>query len=220
MAADDVPVGQLAGEFGPNVGLVEEIYRQWLDDPSSVAESWQDFFADYTPRLPSDGRGNGVVTESPAVSEAPAQAVSPAPAPARAPAPPPAPEGPAPTPIRGTGAAIVRNMEASLGVPTATSARVIPARLLEVNRRVVNNYLTRMQRGGKVSFTHLIGWAVVKALGRMPVMNSAFTLVDGKPGVIRHDHVNLGLAVDVSKADGSHTLLVPNIKAADTLDFD
>src|SRR5947209_3658084 len=123
MAADDVPVGQLAGEFGPNVGLVEEVYRQWVDDPCSVAESWQDFFADYTPRLPSDGRGNGVVTESPAVSEAPAQAVSPAPAPARAPAPPPAPEGPAPTPIRGTGAAIVRNMEASLGAPTHCSSR-------------------------------------------------------------------------------------------------
>src|SRR5207237_248794 len=119
-----------------------------------------------------------------------------------------------PVPLRGAGALIVRNMEASLGVPTATSARVIPARLLEVNRRVVNNYLTRMQRGGKVSFTHLIGWAVVKALGRMPVMNSAFTLVDGKPGVIRHDHVNLGLAVDVTRADGSHTLLVPNIRAA------
>ncbi|HEY4410180.1 MAG TPA: multifunctional oxoglutarate decarboxylase/oxoglutarate dehydrogenase thiamine pyrophosphate-binding subunit/dihydrolipoyllysine-residue succinyltransferase subunit [Acidimicrobiia bacterium] len=213
MPADDVtPVGQLAGEFGPNVGLVEEIYRQWLEDPSSVAESWQDFFADYTPRLP-DRAGNGEA----------AVEVPPAPAP-QAPAPPtPEPQptdGPVPAIIRGAGAAIVRNMEASLAVPTATSARVIPARLLEVNRRVANNYLTRMQRGGKISFTHLIGWAIVKALGRMPVMNASFTLVDGKPGVIRHEHVNLGLAVDVTKSDGSHSLLVPNIKAADTLDFD
>jgi 2-oxoglutarate decarboxylase len=236
MSADDVtPVGQLAGEFGPNVGLVEEIYRQWLEDPSSVAESWQDFFADYTPRLPSDRAGNGEAASAPpppaaptapAPAPAPPTAAPPAPAPtappapAPTPAPAPAPTAPAPALIRGAGAAIVRNMEASLGVPTATSARVIPARLLEVNRRVVNNYLTRMQRGGKVSFTHLIGWAVVKALGRMPVMNSAFTLVDGKPAVIRPDHVNLGLAVDVTKADGSHSLLVPNIKAADTLDFD
>ena len=60
MAADDVPpVGRLEGDFGPNVGLVEEIYRQWLEDPSSVAESWRDFFADYTPRLPVDRAGNG-----------------------------------------------------------------------------------------------------------------------------------------------------------------
>ncbi len=110
-------------------------------------------------------------------------------------------------------------MEASLGVPTATSARVIPARLLEVNRRVANNYLTRMQRSGKLSFTHLIGYAVIKALGRMPVMNAAYSPVDEKPGVIRHPHVSLGLAVDVKKSDGSHSLLVPNIKEADTLDF-
>ena len=111
-------------------------------------------------------------------------------------------------------------MEASLSVPTATSARVIPAGLLEVNRRVANNYLVRMQRQGKISFTHLIGWAIVRALGRMPVMNSSFAMADGKPGVIRHPHVNLGLAVDVAKSDGSHSLLVPNIKDADTLDFD
>jgi len=225
MAADDVtPVARLAGEFGPNVGLVEEIYRQWLEDPSSVAESWQDFFADYTPRVPDRaGNGEAAAPSTPAPAPAPAPAApQPAPAPAATPAQlQPEPGGAAaPVLLKGTGAAIVRNMEASLGVPTATSARVIPARLLEVNRRVVNNYLTRMQRGGKVSFTHLIGWAVVKALGRMPVMNSAFTLVDGKPGVIRHEHVNLGLAVDVTRADGSHTLLVPNIKAADTLDFD
>src|SRR3954451_7477223 len=101
MAADDVtPVGQLAGEFGPNVGLVEEIYRQWLEDPSSVAESWQDFFADYTPRLPADrgpagrgGNGGGVPADAAA---APAPTVNaPAPAPT---APAPAPTAPAPAP--------------------------------------------------------------------------------------------------------------------------
>src|SRR5690349_5202423 len=139
MAADDVtPVGQMAGEFGPNVGLVEEIYRQWLEDPSSVAESWQDFFADYTPRLPADRAGNGetaVAAPPPPPAPAPASALAPTPAPAPPAAPQPTvpAEGPTPSLIRGAGAAIVRNMEASLGVPTATSARVIPARLLEVN---------------------------------------------------------------------------------------
>jgi 2-oxoglutarate dehydrogenase E1 component len=217
-------------DFGPNVGLVEEIYRQWLENPGSVSESWQDFFEDYVPRLPVDADGeNGEKTPAAptAQQEAPPAAKPAAPAPAPAPPPSPAPaaapatpEAPTAEPIRGTAAKIVENMEASLAVPTATSARVVPARLLEVNRRIINNHLNRMQRQGKVSFTHLIGFAVVKALGRMPVMNTAFTPIDGKPGVIRHPHVNLGLAVDITKKDGSHTLLVPNIKAADTLDFD
>jgi len=222
MPAEDI-------DFGPNVGLVEEIYRQWLNDPSSVSESWQDFFADYKPRLPSASGGNGettVVAPPPpppveAKPEAPAP-TPPAPAPSTEPAPSPAlasaPDGA--TPLRGASALIVKNMEASLGVPTATSARVVPAGLLEVNRRVANNYLVRVQRQGKISFTHLIGWAIVKGLQRMPVMNSSYTTVDGKPGVVRHPHVNLGLAVDIAKADGSHSLVVPNIKDADTLDFD
>ncbi len=92
-------------------------------------------------------------------------------------------------------------MEASLGVPTATSVRVVPAKLLEVNRTIINNQLVRTT-GGKVSFTHLIGYAVVKALGAVPAMNAAFVAdADGKgtPGVVRHEHVGLGLAVDVEK---------------------
>ncbi len=170
MPADDPsPVGRLE-DFGPNVGLVEEIYRQWLEDPASVSESWQDFFADYKPRLPSRS-GNG---ETSAVTEAPAvETPRPSPPP---PASEPAPDGA--TPLRGAAASIVKNMEASLGVPTATSARVVPAGLLEVNRRVANNYLVRVQRRGKVSFTHLIGWAIVKGLQKMPVMNSSFPSTD------------------------------------------
>ncbi|MBI1843215.1 MAG: multifunctional oxoglutarate decarboxylase/oxoglutarate dehydrogenase thiamine pyrophosphate-binding subunit/dihydrolipoyllysine-residue succinyltransferase subunit, partial [Actinobacteria bacterium] len=121
-------------------------------------------------------------------------------------------------PIRGVGARIVTNMEASLGVPTATSFRVVPAKLLEVNRRIINGYLGR-SLGGKVSFTHLIGYAVVKALQSAPVMNAAFTKLDDGPGVARHDHVGLGIAVDLEKPDGSRALLVPCIKDADTLDF-
>ena len=109
-------------------------------------------------------------------------------------------------------------MEASLGVPTATSVRSVPAKLLEVNRQILNNHLART-RGGKVSFTHLIGYAVLQALRAVPNMNSTFGVVDGKPSVVRHTHVNLGIAIDLKKDDGSRTLLVPNIKSADTLDF-
>jgi 2-oxoglutarate dehydrogenase E1 component len=110
-------------------------------------------------------------------------------------------------------------MEASIAIPTATSFRVVPAKLLEVNRRVINGYLGRT-RGGKVSFTHLIGYAVVKGLQALPVMNSSYaTRPDGKPAVVRHTTVGLGLAVDVEKSDGSRTLLVPCIKDAHALDF-
>ncbi len=109
-------------------------------------------------------------------------------------------------------------MEASLGVPTATSVRVIPAKLLEVNRQILNNQLARTG-AGKVSFTHLIAYAVLRALADFPALNSAYGTEDGKPVVVRHQHVNLGLAVDVQKRDGTHSLLVPNVKEAETLDF-
>src|SRR2546421_5803170 len=102
-------------------------------------------------------------------------------------------------------------MEASLAFPPATSVRAVPAKLLEINRQILNNHLTRT-RGGKVSFTHLIGYAVLRALRVTPGMNSSYGLADGQPAVVRHEHVNLGLAIDQQKADGSRSLVVPNVK--------
>ncbi len=109
-------------------------------------------------------------------------------------------------------------MAASLSVPTATSVRAIPAKLLVDNRIVINNHLGR-GRGGKVSFTHLIGYAVVRALAAAPEMNNSYAEADGKPVLVQPEHVNLGLAIDVRKDDGSRQLLVPSIKAAETMDF-
>ncbi|GIG40153.1 multifunctional oxoglutarate decarboxylase/oxoglutarate dehydrogenase thiamine pyrophosphate-binding subunit/dihydrolipoyllysine-residue succinyltransferase subunit [Cellulomonas phragmiteti] len=120
--------------------------------------------------------------------------------------------------LRGPAARVVTNMEASLEVPTATSVRAVPAKLMVDNRIVINNHLSR-GRGGKVSFTHLIGFALVEAVSEMPAMNSSYTLVDGKPGVLAPAHVNLGLAIDLAKPDGTRQLLVPSIKKAETLDF-
>ncbi len=142
-----------------------------------------------------------------------------APAHAEKPATQPKAEAPG-EPIRGAAARIVANMEASLDVPTATSFREVPARLLEVNRKVINGYLGRT-RGGKVSYTHLIGYAVVRAIAdAMPNMNSTFaTDADGKPRVIHNEDVNLGIAVDVEKSDGSRTLMVVAIKGAQAMDF-
>jgi multifunctional 2-oxoglutarate metabolism enzyme len=126
--------------------------------------------------------------------------------------------GPTTQPLRGAAARVVTNMEASLAVPTATSVRAIPAKLLIDNRVVINNHLRR-GRGGKVSFTHLIGYALVKAVAEFPAMNRSFVQVDGKPAIAEPEHVNLGLAIDLHKDDGSRTLVVPNIKNAETLDF-
>ncbi len=131
------------------------------------------------------------------------------------------PDEPEVEPLRGVAARIVTNMEASLGVPTATSFREVPAKLLEVNRTVLNNHLRRV-RGGKVSFTHLIGYAVIRAVaGTVPNMKNTFEVDEkGKPILIRNPHVNLGIAVDLEKDDGSRTLMVPVIKKADTMSFD
>ncbi|HEY3869423.1 MAG TPA: multifunctional oxoglutarate decarboxylase/oxoglutarate dehydrogenase thiamine pyrophosphate-binding subunit/dihydrolipoyllysine-residue succinyltransferase subunit [Actinocrinis sp.] len=122
------------------------------------------------------------------------------------------------TVLKGPAARVVANMEISLEVPTATSVRAVPAKLLIDNRIVVNNFLKRA-RGGKVSFTHLIGFAMVQAVKAIPSMNASFNQVEGKPAVVVPEHVNLGLAIDVTKPDGSRSLLVPSIKAAELMDF-
>jgi len=120
--------------------------------------------------------------------------------------------------IRGVGARVVQSMEASLTVPTATSVRAVPAKLMIDNRTVINNNLAR-GRGGKVSFTHIIGYAMIKAMRQMPEMNSFFAEQDGKPAIGRPEHINLGIAIDLAKPDGSRQLLVPSIKGCENLDF-
>ncbi|MDP1819971.1 MAG: multifunctional oxoglutarate decarboxylase/oxoglutarate dehydrogenase thiamine pyrophosphate-binding subunit/dihydrolipoyllysine-residue succinyltransferase subunit, partial [Acidimicrobiales bacterium] len=218
MPDDPTPSDDLApNALGPNAWLVDEMHEQYLADPASVSESWRDFFEDYRRdaevATPTPVAAPPAATAPAAAAPAPAAPPAPAPAPSRA----PTPDG---EPIRGAGARIVANMTASLEVPTATSFRVVPAKLLEVNRRVINGYLGRT-RGGKISFTHLIGYAVVRAIHEtVPVMNSSFaTDADGNPLVVRHPHVGLGIAVDVEKSDGSRTLMVPVVRDADTLDF-
>jgi len=109
-------------------------------------------------------------------------------------------------------------MEASLTVPTATSVRAIPAKLMIDTRTVINRHLARA-RGGKVSFTHLIGFAVMKAATTVPAMNFSYAEVNGKPAVIEHEQINLGLAIDLAKPDGTRQLLVPVIRGTQKMDF-
>lgn len=217
--------------MGPNTWLVDEMYEQFLTDPSSVSPAWQEFFADYrrdVDEIAAEAPAAAPPTRPPSEASAPARprpaprpaAVQPSPAVRPEEAPEPSEKEAPGEPLRGAAARIAENMQASLDVPVATSFRNVPARLLEVNRRVINGYLGRT-RGGKVSFTHLIGYAVVRAIvDSAPSLRSTYaTGPDGKPRIVRHDHVGLGLAVDVEKADGSRSLVVPVIKDADTLDF-
>ena len=232
--------------FGPNIWLVDDMYRRYQENPKSVGESWQDFFEDYRPdratprradpqdssnggaskekkpkdegKAKSDGgsKGGSAATQTKGSDDQPKEEKKSSDDESSK-----ADEGAGEvedaTPLRGIAARIAENMEASLEVPTATSVRTIPAKLLEENRRIINRYLAGRQ-GGKISFTHLIGYAVLRALETRPRMKASYDQVDGKPHIIERKRVNLGLAVDVERS-GNRVLLVPNIKEADQLDF-
>jgi len=175
------------------------MYDKFLADPTSVAESWREFFADYQRSTVPSVASAAPATLTLPVTDIDTEAI----------------------PLRGAAARIVTNMEASLAVPTATSVRTVSARLLEINRAGLNESLSHSS-GAKVSFTHFIAYAIVKGLAEIPSLNASFVdAVDkkGTPGVRRHEHVGLGLAVDVQRADGSRNLLVPVIRDADTMDF-
>ncbi|MGC5628393.1 multifunctional oxoglutarate decarboxylase/oxoglutarate dehydrogenase thiamine pyrophosphate-binding subunit/dihydrolipoyllysine-residue succinyltransferase subunit [Georgenia sp. Z1344] len=291
--------------FGPNAWLIEELYERYRQDPTSVDESWQTFFAERAAGEPAQAQpapaaraqvpaapaaapaapaaGSPVRSTPAAPAQAPAQAQAPAPegraeqAPAPQDAPtehvssapepqtrpadpqgrptdsavqvvrgdlPPAPpvEAQAATAtyrdsskpiarynsegredevvkLRGASQRTAKNMETSLEIPVATSVRAVPAKVLVDNRLVINSHLTR-SRGGKVSFTHLIGYAMVEALAEVPDMNNSYgSTEDGKPALVRPAHINFGLAVDLPRPDGTRTLVVPSVKKADTLDF-
>ncbi|WP_024874820.1 multifunctional oxoglutarate decarboxylase/oxoglutarate dehydrogenase thiamine pyrophosphate-binding subunit/dihydrolipoyllysine-residue succinyltransferase subunit [Saccharomonospora piscinae] len=267
-----------ASQFGPNEWLVEEMYDQFLADPSSVDAAWHEFFADFTPAQSAKAAQPGTADQAkqaspngqsatPAAETAPkapsSQAAKPAqtrPAPApkdRAPekaapkqaapapapasgtapqrkpsapeashssaaagrtAPPKTPSEPERTPLRGAAAAIAKNMDASLSVPTATSVRAVPAKLMADNRIVINNHLKRT-RGGKISYTHLIGYAMIRALREFPNINRHYALVDGKANAVTPEHVNLGLAIDMKGKDGQRTLVVASIKNCENMTF-
>jgi 2-oxoglutarate decarboxylase len=194
--------------FGANATYVEGLLARYQANPNSVDESWQAYFS----QLLNGGQATQAETR-------PSGSVSTTQPPAK-------PEKPSPTlapdttskPITGPAKIIVENMEQSLTVPTATSVREMPVKLLEENRRIINEHLQARGRG-KVSFTHLIAWAIIKAVKAYPQMNTGFAEIDGKPSRLQHDGVNLGLAIDIEKKDGSRTLLVPNIKGADKMTF-
>ncbi len=277
-------------QFGQNQWLVDEMYRRFTQDASSVDSSWHDFFEAHPeaaspvsgasgrpgpesppdqvakgdePEKPRSGSGAGAkkagsgadarkasdvniddVTPDATAKEIAAKpsADAPAgrksrgegvPAPVRSPEARNKPNAPAAAPatgssysppeetetkvLRGAANAIVKNMNASLTLPTATSVRALPAKLMMDNRVVINNHLKRT-RGGKVSFTHLIGYAMVQAVKAYPNMNNHYEEIDGKPHSVTPTSINLGLAIDM-KSKGGRTLVVAAIKNCENLSF-
>ncbi|MFL6277759.1 MAG: multifunctional oxoglutarate decarboxylase/oxoglutarate dehydrogenase thiamine pyrophosphate-binding subunit/dihydrolipoyllysine-residue succinyltransferase subunit [Blastocatellia bacterium] len=244
----EAELGELiAEEFGVNADYVSELLLQYSRNPHSVDEEWRGYFAELLSngQLSGEPAGNGAAkSAAPAPAQTPPAGANVLHAdynwgaqPAAQPQSPPQPATPAPTaappvpapartptvdagerlPIRGPALRIAENMVASLAVPTATSQRQIPIKLLDENRRVINQHLAAAKR--KVSYTHIIAYAIVKALKAFPQLNDSFASIDGASYRLRHTDVNLGVAVDVTKKDGSHTLLVPNLKGADKMTF-
>jgi 2-oxoglutarate dehydrogenase E1 component len=234
--------GNTQADFGANEWLVAEMYAQWLENPDSVDKSWIPILERYSQSQQGQSTPAPVVAQ-PAAAETFSSNQSPAteaitmpiakatdtgsftaPVPANLPVtgsmPVVATEEAQPeiNILRGMAKTLASNMDASLSVPTATSVRQLPAKVLIDNRIVVNSHLKRT-RGGKVSFTHLIGYAVVQALKEFPSQNVYYDEIDGKPAAITPPHVNLGLAIDIPKPDGTRALLVPNIKKAQKLNF-
>src|SRR5256885_788029 len=193
-----------------NAAFVQVMYEQYLRDPASVGEEWRQLF------------DNGKVAELPIIPTNREEVLSgggmrdagsvPAPTPPASRIPPPGL-----TPLTGPAARLVQNMTDSLSVPTATSFREITVDVLDARRRELNAQLAAA--GKKISYTHLIGYAIARAAAELPVMTHAFQDVDGKPHRFDPHAVHLGLAVDVEKKDGSRALVVPVIKHAEGMEF-
>ncbi len=226
-----------AQDFGANDWLVDEMYEQYLQDPNSVDPTWIEYFKNNKPETPAAQISKGVppipkAQQIVAQSEAPAavQHVQPLVHETATTQPTPADPVIRPVPvlitpsastlevIRGVSARVVQSMEASLTVPTATSVRAVPAKLMIDNRIVINNHMKRA-RGGKISFTHIIAYAMIRAVRAMPEMNAFFGELDGKPAIGKPEHINLGIAIDLAKPDGTRQLLVPSVKGCESLDF-
>ena len=202
-------------EFGANSTYVTELFRQYQQNPAAVDAAWGAYFASL---LNVTGNGAAATAQPPAATATNVAS-------AFAPAAEQVTKAPAMTPeiaankmvIRGPALKIVENMDASLSVPSATSQRQVQLKVLDENRTLLNRYLAQSSR--KASYTHLVAWAIVKALGKFPQLNDAYEEINGVAYRVKREDVNIGIAIDLTKKDGSRTLLVPNVKAANKMTF-
>ncbi|MGE0452086.1 MAG: multifunctional oxoglutarate decarboxylase/oxoglutarate dehydrogenase thiamine pyrophosphate-binding subunit/dihydrolipoyllysine-residue succinyltransferase subunit [Vicinamibacteria bacterium] len=233
----DPVLESLVSDFGGNYAFALDLFDEYRRDRRAVDPSWRAYFdrllgvppeaeaeAQATrptgpvERSVTGGAGTSVMLAGGTAGAQRAAGIELAREKSKALAVPPMLPGDIAQPIRGGALRIVENMEASLLVPTATSVREIPVKTLEENRAILNKH--RASAGAsKISFTHLVAWAILRALDTFPRLNDAYAELEGQAHRIQRDSVRLGIAVDVQKRDGSRTLLVPNLKDANRLDF-
>ncbi|MCP1387376.1 multifunctional oxoglutarate decarboxylase/oxoglutarate dehydrogenase thiamine pyrophosphate-binding subunit/dihydrolipoyllysine-residue succinyltransferase subunit [Corynebacterium sp. TA-R-1] len=234
--------------FGQNSWLVDEMFQQFQEDPNSVDPEWRELFekkgapktAKGTANVSPSAKGASEAKTDPKVARttaAPSQdgretkvdeaaaATSKPSKPVKA-KPKTSPldriasveTTPGETQLKGAFKAIAKNMNESLEVPTATTVRDMPVKLMFENRALINDHLKRT-RGGKISFTHIIGYAIVQATKLHPDMNKSYREEEKKSFAVQPEHINLGLAIDLPQKDGSRSLVVAAIKECETLDF-
>ena len=202
----------LEAAFGPNSALVEELYKQYQESPDSVPDHWKRYFdelngkevAEPSKKQPAPVRQK----DEPTVEKKPEKKPSDEPV---------VPESAELEKIKGVASKIVENMDESIHVPTATSLRVLPVKMMTEDRALINTHL--QPSGRKASFTHLIAWALIRALQEFPNINSYYAKKEGTHYRVKPDSVNLGIAVDLESKDGSRNLVVPNIKGVDKMNF-
>lgn len=199
---------ELFNHFGYNYGFVADLLEKYFDDPESVSEYWQSYFDELTSnghapskektkskKVKSKKETKSDISQSFEISDEDEPQV-----------------------ISGIGAKIIENMNNSLSIPTATSLRTVSVKLLEENRRIINQQLKRLY-SRKLSFTHLVAYTLVQAVKKMPNMNNSFAVLQEEPNLVKKPYINLGLAVDVERKDGTRSLIVPNIKKAGKMNF-
>ena len=226
-----------------NDWLAQELYQEYLNNRTAVDTAWKGVFDSDTPITAATPAAATPAAATPAVpAEAKPLAINGTPAVANVPVPtpeskavatpssasdliarasaPPRELGPAEqlVPLRGTAARIAENMNLSLAVPTATSYRSIPVKVIDENRTLINQSRS-MSGKSKISYTHIMAFAISKALGNFPNMNSAYAETDGQPFRWVKGQVNLGLAIDVAGKDGTRSLVVPSIKNTGGMNF-
>src|SRR5580704_15666019 len=196
-------------QSGVNAWLEDELLQQYHHDRTSVDSDWKDIFehegSNGVALTKSNGRtGNGVTRV--ALAEPPALE-------------PVLSRSEELMPLRGVSARIAENMAISATIPLATSQRIIPVKVIDENRRLINHHRALLGKS-KVSYTHLIGWAIIRAVKANPGLNHAFAAnAAGEMFRVVKKEINFGLAVDVPGKNGQRSLLVPNIKNAGALSF-
>jgi len=193
----------LNNRFGLNTAFVFEIYENYLIDKNSVSDYWNDYFNNLSSNDSSEKRQNISISGiTPKEDTSQLRLI----------------EGEEITKVTGVGTKLIENMESSLQIPTATSLRTIPVKLLEENRRIINHHLKRLNKR-KISYSHIVAYAIVYSLKDFNSLNNSFANINGEPHIIKKENVNLGIAIDIIKKDNSRSLIVPNIKKASEMNF-